>query len=105
MEKRKNMMSFRANDIEYSTIKNRAEELNMTMGKFMRTAVLDFDNELKAPAPEAKNNLHIMSRIGNNFNQIAKALNERGSNNPNIIERLEKNLTYLEELVSKSIIK
>lgn len=82
----------RLTEVEMIELQKSAAEAGMSQQEYMRRAVLQapiMDTEgIKEMLPE-------MKRIGNNLNQIAKALNERGYYKYDLITQNQKELSEL----------
>jgi len=62
----------RLNESELESIKQKAEKHQLSIGKFIKAAALENEIKVKATNPDL---IRELGRIGNNLNQIAKALN------------------------------
>lgn len=84
---------------DFNKLKSISEQCNMTVSRYVRKAC--FTKEIKPNFTEEER--QFMSRIynlGNNLNQIAKALHTQ-SKDPTIISRLENTLDHLDQYILK----
>ncbi len=84
---------------DFNKLKSISKQCNMTVSRYVRKAC--FTKEIKPNFTEEER--QFMSRIynlGNNLNQIAKALNTQ-SKDPTIISRLENTLDHLDQYILK----
>ena len=84
---------------DFNKLKSISEQCNMTVSRYVRKAC--FTKVIKPNFTEEER--QFMSRIynlGNNINQIAKALNTQ-SKDPTIVSRLENTLDHLDQYIIK----
>lgn len=70
--------SFKISPEEYDKILSRMKSCKMSFSKYVRTMALEGEIVI-LDSPEYQKVILEMNRIGNNFNQIARRLNETGS--------------------------
>jgi len=94
------------NDEEYEKIKYRASEYHMSFGKFVKNAALE--NKIKIRQTTDPSLIRELGYVGNNLNQIAKALNILKNKNGEIelsqMRELNALLKDLSSTVKKAIV-
>lgn len=99
---RRNVEQFRTDDAEHAKLEARAGEAGLSVGAYLRACALDTAGpraRRRAPVDRellARTNAEL-NRVGNNLNQIARALNEI------VLEETESPRDRLAELVAELV--
>lgn len=97
---RKNQIMLRLNDEEYQTVKMHADEVQTAPAVYVRQCVLNRKITAKKSKQIYGKYLNQLSWIGNNLNQIAKALNT-ANHSSNFNQERELNLLEINWTLSQ----
>ena len=79
-DQRTNKICFRLTDDELSVIREGSEKAGMTFSAFVRSKVLEPDRALQRDSEKKKlfrDYIYEINRVGNNINQIVRAVNTK----------------------------